>query len=126
MSTAVSTETTGTVTTTNNTATTISELSLPEDCSAVFTVLVVARRASNGNSKSWFKSFTAKRVGSDDPQLFAAITNLIDPTGDVGALTWDIQFDIQADGVIAVQAKGQSSASIFWYAKISGLTVTDS
>lgn len=125
MSTATSTELTGTVETTNNTPTNICELSLPEDCTAVFTVLVIARRASNGNSKSWFKSFTAKRVGSDDPQLFAAIANLIDPTGDLGALTWDIQFDIQADGVVAVQAKGQSSASVFWYAKVSGLTITD-
>lgn len=125
MSSATSIDTTGTVTTSNNSPANLCALSISEDSTSVFTVLVVARRASNGNSKAWYQSFTVKRIGSDDPQLFGSISNIISPAGDLGSLTWDVQLDIQSDGIVAVQAKGQSSASIFWYAKVSGLMITD-
>lgn len=119
------TETTANVQTTSATPVTISEVSLPEDCTAIFTVTAVARKTTGGTSKSWVQAFTVKRTGAGAPQIIGAIQNLISPVGDLGALTWDLEFADDGDAVL-IQGKGQNSTTIEWYCKVSGLTIEDS
>lgn len=118
------TDTTANVQTTNATPTTLAEVSLPEDCTAIVTVTAVARKTTGGTSKTWVKNFTVKRPGASAPQILGTIQNLISPVGDLGALTWDLEFSDDGDAVL-VQAKGQASTTIEWYCRVSGLTIED-
>jgi len=103
--------------------TTIIAVPLPENSSAVIEFKGLARRASNGNTKSWFQSFTCRR-GTGNATIIGVLQNLADPLGDIGALTWDISLVVDGDSVL-VQCKGQTNADIAWYLKILGLTISD-
>jgi hypothetical protein len=96
---------------------------LPEDSSALVQFQAVARRSSNGNTKSWNKIFSCKRA-SGDASIVGSLTNIIAPIGDLGALTWDITIDTDGENVL-VQVKGQTSASVSFYLKVVGLTIQD-
>lgn len=103
--------------------TTIVSIPLPENSSAVIELKGLARRASNGNTKSWFQAFTCRR-GTGNATVIGVLNNLIDPIGDLGAITWDISLVVDGDSVL-VQCKGQTSADLSWYLKILGLTIQD-
>jgi len=96
---------------------------LPEDSSALVQFQAVARRSSNGNTRSWNKIFSCKRA-SGDASIVGSLTNIIAPIGDLGALTWDITIDTDGENVL-VQVKGQTSASVSFYLKVVGLTIQD-
>jgi len=96
---------------------------LPEDSSALVQFQAVARRSSNGNTKSWNKIFSCKRA-SGDASIVGSLTNIIAPIGDLGALTWDITIDTDGDELL-VKCKGQASADTSWYVKLLGLTIED-
>lgn len=111
------------VQTTNATPTNIADVQLPANSSAHITLRGVARRASNDNTKTWLILVAIKRVG-DDVSILGTPTNLLTPIGDLGAITWDFDFDTVGD-TLKVQCKGQSSATIDWFVRYESLTIQE-
>lgn len=103
--------------------TTISTLTLPQNSSAVVDVRGVARRDGNGDTKSWFKSFTCKRE-TGDAVIMANPVNVTSPVGDLGALTWNLTVTADEDNVL-VQVTGQDDATVSFYVKLLGLSIQD-
>lgn len=94
---------------------------LPENSSGILEVKVVARKASNGTTKSWLVVFAAKRNGSGSAQIVDSLVNLISPLGDLGALLWDIR--VRDDGSsVVIDGKGENS-TVDWTAHMTGPVV---
>lgn len=112
---------TGVVTTTDATVTSAVQVAISENSSAVLQVKVTARRVSNGNVKGWILAFAVSR-DTGDVSITGNILNTLFSAGDLGAATWTIQLDPNADNV-NVQVKGQASTEIDWMVEVDGAEV---
>jgi hypothetical protein len=111
----------GVVTTTDATVTSIVQAAIGENSAAALQVKVVARRDSNGNAKAWLLFFSVKRT-TGDVTIVASVINTLSSVGDLGAVTWIVSADPNADNV-NVTVKGQASATIDWTAAIDGVEI---
>lgn len=104
--------------------TTIVSIPLPENSSGTIRIEGLARRPSNGYTKSWSQSFVCKR-GTGDAAIVGNLVNVIPVAGDLlSTLSWDIVLDVE-DSNVLIQVKGQTSATVAFYLKILGLTIQD-
>lgn len=112
----------GTVTTTDNTPTSIVAAGLGsyDNSACDFKVRVLAR-ATDGLMKSWYLSFLGKR-GTGDVSLVGSVQNLVPPDGDLGAALWDVDV-VNTGSTLYVKGKGVNNKTIDWWARFDGVVI---
>lgn len=113
----------GVATTTNGTWTVATTLDFPAESTAELTLKLVARNASNNDSKIWNRICCVKRTSSG-VSILSGIADVINPIGDLGALLWTT--DIDSDEThIYIRVKGVNGSTIDWLSEVVILYITE-
>jgi len=109
------------VTTTNAAQTTLVVDTMTEDnCSNSVLVTVIARRLSDGATKSWKFNASAKRTTGDAEMSAQLLGNAVGTSGDLLALTLTSVAVDAVDQDMRVRVTGLGGTSILWFGRIEG------
>lgn len=79
-------------------------------------ISTIAFSPDNNNQKTWEQVVLCKRINGG-VAINGALTNLLTPIGDLGAVTWAVQVTTDAITLI-VQVVGQAATKINWFVSV--------
>ena len=109
----LSTETSYDYTTTDGSFHNTGSYDLPEGTSTILDTEIIAV-TSSGVTARWRLSVIMKRVGSGDITIGpGTVVDLIQPQKDLGALTWDVRFNLLGS-YFNLEVKGAANTTVNW------------
>lgn len=91
---------------------TLHTVGMPVTACAQVDFYVQARESGGTDIKIWRKTVAVRREDTGDPVIVGSILDLIQPTGTLGALLWNVDIDIDGSN-IRCRVYGQSG-DVYW------------
>jgi len=111
-------------TTSSGPPSTTNQVTLPDNGAYRLKGHAIARRASNGDTKSWDLAVTIKRGANAAATAIVGTATVTPVDADPGASAWTIGLTADTtDGCLAVTATGQSGATIKWSIRLDSIEV---
>lgn len=110
------------VTTTDATPTQVLTAQMPPNTTAVVDLKIVARDASNGDSKCWMRAVPLKRTGGASVAVLGAQGDMLPTAADSGASAWALSLSTIGD-TLSMNVTGAAGRTIHWYAEAFGVIV---
>lgn len=111
----------GPVTTVDNTPTYLMSHDFQPDSNFHIVVRVICRNPANGDMKTWFRSLSAKRVGTNNVQQVGSLFD-IQTQGDASLAAATISLGVSG-GNGRVNVTGIAGTTLEWYGQFSALGI---
>jgi hypothetical protein len=103
----------GSLTTSNATVTSIMNWPIANNASGVVQARISAREQGANQARSWWVTAAFRRDGSGNLTVGGSLLNLLNDSGTLGAVLWDVSV-ASVSGQVVIQVKGAAANNVDW------------